>query len=127
MKNSLANHVMQKISEVKELYFRLILLVGPSGCGKTKLLQELSTLTSAPLINVNLELSRVLLDLSERQRVLQLARILSKIVAEQAPRRCSQMLVATWFCSIILKFFLIDTLNRILCVCFRGYPEIKQL
>ncbi len=89
MKNSLANHVMQKISEVNELYFRLILLVGPSGCGKTKLLQELSTLTSAPLINVNLELSRVLLDLSERQRVLQLARILSKIVAEQAPRRCS--------------------------------------
>lgn len=82
MNKSLVNYVIKKISKVKELYFRLILLVGPSGCGKTKLLQELSTLTPAPIINVNLELSRALMELSERQRVLQLTRILNKIVAD---------------------------------------------
>lgn len=82
MNKSLANHIIKKISKVKELYFRLILLVGPSDCGKTKLLQELSTLTPAPIINVNLELSRALMELSERQRILQLTRILNKIVSD---------------------------------------------
>ncbi len=59
---------------------RLILVVTPAGRGKTRLLQEAHKLTGAPLLNVNLELSRRLLDLTERQRALRLSRLLSDIV-----------------------------------------------
>ena len=45
-------------------------------------MQEVSASTSAPLVNVNLELSRRMLDLTERQRALQLPRLLGEIVGE---------------------------------------------
>ena len=82
MAEPLADQVLQKIGEARELYYRLILLVGPAGSGKTRTLQEVSTSTSAPLINVNLELSRRMLDLTERQRALHLPRLLGEIVGE---------------------------------------------
>jgi len=67
MAEPLADQVMRKIGEAHELYHRLILMVGPAGSGKTKALQEVSTSNSVPLINVNLGLSRRMLDLAERQ------------------------------------------------------------
>ena len=50
------------------MYFRLILMVGPAGSGKTSAMQEVSARTSAPLVNVNIELFRRMLDLTERKR-----------------------------------------------------------
>ena len=82
MAESLADQGLRKIGEARELYHRLILMVGPAGSGKTSALQEVSASTSAPLVNVNLELSRRLLDLTERQRALQLPRLLGAIVDE---------------------------------------------
>ncbi|MEW6423832.1 MAG: BREX-3 system P-loop-containing protein BrxF [Bacillota bacterium] len=72
--------IMQLINQAVGLYYRLILVVAPAGRGKTRLLQEVHKLTGAPLLNVNLELSRRLLDLTERQRALRLSRLLSDIV-----------------------------------------------
>ncbi len=80
MAEPLADQVLRKIGEARELYHRLILMVGPAGSGKTSALQEVSASTSAPLVNVNLELSRRMLDLTERQRALQLPRLLGEIV-----------------------------------------------
>ncbi|MBW2068237.1 MAG: BREX-3 system P-loop-containing protein BrxF [Deltaproteobacteria bacterium] len=82
MAEPLVDQVLQKIDEVRELYYRLILLVGPAGSGKTSVLQEVSVVSSAPLINVNLELSRRMLDLTERQQTLRLPRLLGEIVGE---------------------------------------------
>jgi len=82
MAKSLADQVLRKMGEARELYHRLILVVGPAGSGKTKALQEVSASVSAPLINVNLELSRRMLDLTERQRALQVPRLLRGIVRE---------------------------------------------
>ncbi|MEM5947922.1 BREX-3 system P-loop-containing protein BrxF [Spirochaetia bacterium 38H-sp] len=82
MAEPLADQVLRKISEARELYHRLILMVGPAGSGKTSALQEVSASTSAPLVNVNLELSRRMLDLTERRRALQLPRLLGEIVGE---------------------------------------------
>jgi hypothetical protein len=82
MSEPLADQVLQKISESGELYYRLILLVDPADSGKTKTLQEVSALTSAPLINVNLELSRRMLDLAERRRAPQISKLLGEIVGE---------------------------------------------
>jgi len=40
MAEPLADQVLRKISEARELYHRLILMVGPTGSGKTSALQE---------------------------------------------------------------------------------------
>jgi ABC-type hemin transport system ATPase subunit len=60
------------------------MLVAPAGAGKTAALQDVQERTAAPLVNVNLELSRRMLDLTERQRALQLPRLLAEIVGASA-------------------------------------------
>jgi predicted ATPase len=75
-----ADKVIQRINEASSLYYRLIMLVAPFDAGKTAVLQEVHERTSAPLININLELSRIMLDLTERERALHLPFILSEVV-----------------------------------------------
>jgi len=87
MVEPLADQVLRKIGEARKLYHRLILMVGPPSSGKTKALQEISATTSAPLINVNLELSRRMLELTERQRALQLPRLLEDVCVSSIQRR----------------------------------------
>lgn len=82
MPDSLADRVIDKINQASELYHRLVILVAPAGGGKTSALNAVHDQTSAPLINVSLELSRRMLDLTERQRALELPRIFSEIVNE---------------------------------------------
>jgi len=84
MAEPLADRVMKRIGQAAELYHRLVLLVAPAGSGKTAALQDVHERTAAPLINVNLELSLALLDLTERQRALQLPRLLAEIVGASA-------------------------------------------
>jgi len=81
MPEPLADEIIIRIRQAAEMYHRLVLLVGKAGSGKTAALQEVHERTSAPLFNVNLELSRRMLDLTERQRALQLPRLLAEIVA----------------------------------------------
>ncbi len=76
----LPEQIIRKIDEVKILYHRLILVVAPPGGGKTEALQDVARRLELPLINLNLELSRRLLDLTERQRLTRLSRLLSDIV-----------------------------------------------
>jgi hypothetical protein len=59
-------------------------LVAPAGAGKTAALRTVHERTAAPLVNVNLELSRQLLDLTSRQRSLQLPLLLANIAAASA-------------------------------------------
>ena len=84
MAEPLADRVIREIGHAAELYHRLVMLVAPAGSGKTAALQDVHDRTAAPLINVNLELSRRMLDLTERQRTLQLPRLLSEIVGVSA-------------------------------------------
>ncbi|ROQ92181.1 BREX-3 system P-loop-containing protein BrxF [Desulfosoma caldarium] len=81
MAESLADQIIEKIGQAAELYYRLVLLVAPAGSGKTAVLRDVHERTGSPLINVNLELSRRMLNLTERQRVLQLPGLLAQIVA----------------------------------------------
>ena len=80
MAEPLADLVMQKINKATGLYHRLIMLVASAGTGKTTALRDVHERTGAPLVSVNLELSRRMLDLTGRQRALQLPRLLSEIV-----------------------------------------------
>jgi len=82
MAEPLADKVIRRIGQASELYHRLIILVAPAGAGKTAALQEVNKRTNAPLLNVNLDLSRRMLDLTQRQRMLQLPRLLAEILDE---------------------------------------------
>jgi hypothetical protein len=80
MGEPLVDRIVQSIGQATELYHRLVMLVAPTSAGKTKALHDVHERIAAPLVNVNFELSRRMLDLTERQRVLQLPHLLSEIV-----------------------------------------------
>jgi len=82
MAESLADQIMRHITHAAELYHRLVLVVGPADAGKTAALQDVGNRTGISPINVNLELTRRMLELTERQRKLQLQRLLREIVGD---------------------------------------------
>ncbi|MDL1959151.1 MAG: BREX-3 system P-loop-containing protein BrxF [Deltaproteobacteria bacterium] len=84
MAEPLADQIIDQIKHATELYHRLMLVVAPAGTGKTTAIQDVQERTGAPLINVNLELSRRMLDLTESQRALRLPRLLMEIVNDAA-------------------------------------------
>jgi predicted ATPase len=79
---STSEEIIDKVNQAHELYHRLVLIVGPSGSGKTSLIQEVSKQTGFRYINLNLELSRALLDLTERQRILRLPLLVDEIIGK---------------------------------------------
>ena len=79
MVEPLADQIMCKAKQAAELYHRLILLIAPAGGGKTATLLEVRERTGAPLVNVTLELSRRMLDLTKRQRSIQLPRLFQEV------------------------------------------------
>lgn len=80
MAEPLAGQVIQGIADAEELYYRLVLLAAPSSSQKTAALQAVAKRVGASLVNLNLELSYRMLELTELQRALQLPRLLSEIV-----------------------------------------------
>lgn len=72
--------IIQKIDQAQLMYHRLVLVVAPAGSGKTAALVEIAKHLGCRYINLNLELSRRLLDLTDRQRILQLPRLVDEIV-----------------------------------------------
>ena len=83
MAEPLADQILRKVGQAATLYYRLLLVVAPAGAGKTTALKDVRDRTGVPLVNVNLELSRRMLELTERQRALQLPHILRKIVSNR--------------------------------------------
>ncbi len=80
MAETLSQQVANRLEQAVVLYYRLVLVVGPAGTGKTAALREVSQAKGFPLLNVNLELSRRLLQLAEKQRALRCAQIQGEIV-----------------------------------------------
>lgn len=80
MAGHLADKVIHSIDQATQLYYRLVMVVAPAGAGKTAALQDVCEQIGASLINVNIELSRRMLDLTSRQRALQLPQLLREII-----------------------------------------------
>lgn len=80
MPESVADQIITKFKDAKDLYHKLILVVGSSGTGKTAALQEVSDRHAKPIVNINMELSRKLLGLTEKQRPLHVSRIIKDII-----------------------------------------------
>ena len=85
MPEALAERVLARIDGARALYHRLILVAAPSGAGKTEALRKVAESTGAPLVNLNLELSRRMLDLTGRERALRLPDLLDEAVGRDAP------------------------------------------
>ena len=84
MVEPLADQIIRKIGEAANHYYRLILVVAPAGGGKTTSLRDVRDRTGAPLVNVNLDLSRQMLELTERQRSLQVLGLLRDIITNNS-------------------------------------------
>lgn len=81
MAGSLKEEVLEAIRSAKGGYHQLVLIVGQSGAGKSKLVREAAKESGAEVINVNLKLSSKLLELSARQRILNLGKLLDNLIA----------------------------------------------
>ena len=81
MNQAPVSELNRRITEATKLYSRLVVLVGRSGSGKSEALQELGAKIHSSIVNVNLELSRRMLELTERQRVLRSQQLLGEIVS----------------------------------------------
>ena len=75
----LSERILARLSEAAGLYHRLVLVVGPPRTGKTTALKELVKAEGWTLINVNLKLSELLLELTQKQRALRVPRLLGEL------------------------------------------------
>jgi hypothetical protein len=80
MAESIENKVTRSLKSAEEQYHRLVLIVGECSTGKTSVLQNLAKLHDTDPININLVLSKELLELTEKQRQLKLSEILAQAV-----------------------------------------------
>jgi len=71
----------QAIEQAASQYYRLVLLAGAPGSGKTATLQAVAQQHGYPFVNVNLEMSRRLLELTRSQRSRQVERLFKEVIA----------------------------------------------
>lgn len=82
MAEPIHDRISKSLQAAEALYHRLVLVVGESGSGKTRVLREFAREVGTRLINVNLDLSGHLLELTAKQRSLRLPAILGEIVEQ---------------------------------------------
>ena len=79
MAELIQEEIKRALHAAEGLYYRLVLLVGETGIGKTVALRAVADDLGVPVININLELSARLLELTSKQRALKLPEILDQI------------------------------------------------
>ena len=81
MESSIQEQIHQAVISVESLYNRLVLIVGNPESGKNSELKTYSDSQNLKMINVNLELSRQLLGLTNKQRSLQLPKLFENVLS----------------------------------------------
>ncbi len=76
----LVERLLREVGRVRTAYHRLVLLVGPFGSGKSEALRQTADRSGGRLLNLNLEVSRGLLDVEVRRRALEFPQVLGRLV-----------------------------------------------
>jgi ATPase family associated with various cellular activities (AAA) len=76
-----ATKLEQAIEQVGSQYYRLVILAGAPASGKTSALQSVGQKLGCQVVNVNLELSKKMLELNRTQRSRQVERLLKEVIA----------------------------------------------
>jgi len=71
----------EAIQQAASQYYRLVILAGAPGSGKTTVLKTVGQKNGWQLVNVNLELSKRMLELTRTQRSRQVERLLKEVIA----------------------------------------------
>lgn len=82
MPESVPDQVLRAIETVADHYHRLVLVLGGPATGKTAALQFVAKRIGAPRVNLNLALSRRLMNLTARQRAIQCPALLGQTLAD---------------------------------------------
>jgi hypothetical protein len=80
MATALSVRIQDVLPKTQDAYYKLILAVGPARTGKTSAFNKLAAKNKWPRINVNLNLSERLLELTHRQRAVRVAGILDDAI-----------------------------------------------
>lgn len=75
-----AETVINMLSHLRQKFYKLLMLVGPASSGKTQCLNEISKRINAPYINLGIELSKKLIELSAKQQVLRVSGLMKEII-----------------------------------------------
>jgi hypothetical protein len=76
-----ATKLEQAIQQAASQYFQLVILAGAPASGKTAALQSVAQKLDCQLVNVNLELSKRMLELTRTQRSRQVERLFKDVIA----------------------------------------------
>jgi len=76
-----ADKVINSIAQVGNNFSKLLMLVGPVFSGKTQCLKEVSERINIPYVNIGVELSKKLIELSVKQQVLRVSELTAEIVS----------------------------------------------
>lgn len=82
MAHNVLERVVESTKTAEVLYHRLVLLVGKSGSGKSIVLRKVVDVLGASVVNISLSLSCELLELTRKQRLVQLSIVLSRVLGE---------------------------------------------
>jgi predicted ATPase len=82
MIESISDKIKHHLQAATNRYYRLVLLVGKSGSGKSAVLQRVAKESSSKVLNVGQELSARMLDLPEKERSLNLSKIMEQMAAD---------------------------------------------
>ena len=81
MTKLIKDKLMDSTNKAKDLYYSLVLLVGLPDSGKTALLNEAARELGQSIININLELSQRLLEMTNKRRVLKVSAKFDEVLA----------------------------------------------
>ena len=76
----IADKVINLLTPVGNNFSKLLMLVGPAFSGKTQCLKEVSERINIPYVNIGVELSNKLIDLSVKQQVLRVSGLTKEIL-----------------------------------------------
>lgn len=80
MAKAIKDNLIDSAENAKDLYYRLVLLIGFPGSDKTTILNKVAEELGQTIININLELSRCLLEMTHKKRPLKTPEILDEIL-----------------------------------------------